>query len=131
MAISYITIGSNNLERSKRFYAAVLPLIGAEAGFEMPAEAFSFRLRDGVSIWISKPFDRKVAVSGNGGMIAFDAASEDDVRAAHAAAMSNGGSNEGEPGPRPQYGPEFFGGYVRDPDGTKMCFVFRRKVPKS
>ena len=131
MAISYITIGSNDLGRSKRFYAAVLPLIGAEAGFEMPAEAFSYRLRDGVSVWISKPFDQKVAVSGNGGMIAFDALSEDDVYAAHAAALAHGGTNEGDPGPRPQYGPEFFGAYARDPDGTKMCFVFRRKVHKS
>lgn len=131
MAISYITIGSNDLERSKRFYAAVLPLIGGEASFEVPTAAFSFRLRDGVSIWISKPFDQKVAVSGNGGMIAFDAVSEDDVRAAHAAALTQGGTNEGDPGPRPQYGPGFFGGYVRDPDGTKLCFVFRRKVHKS
>lgn len=131
MAISYVTIGSNDLERSRRFYASVLPLIGAKAGFEVPAVAFSFRLRDGVSIWISIPFDQKAAVSGNGGMIAFDAASEDVVYAAHAAALAQGGTDEGSPGPRPQYGPEFFGGYVRDPDGNKMCFVFRRKVPQS
>jgi catechol 2,3-dioxygenase-like lactoylglutathione lyase family enzyme len=130
MAISYISIGSNDLERSRRFYTAVLPLIGAETGPEMPG-AFSFRLRDGVSIWVGKPFNKNAAVPSNGGMIAFDSVSEDDVCAAHAAALAHGGADEGAPGPRPQYGPEFFGSYVRDPDGNKLCFVFRRKVPIS
>jgi predicted lactoylglutathione lyase len=49
---------------------------------------------------------------------------EAEVKAAHTAALSAGGTNEGEPGPRPQYGPDFYGAYVRDLDGNKMSFVF-------
>ncbi len=49
---------------------------------------------------------------------------ETEVQAAHAAALSAGGTNEGEPGPRPQYGPDFYGAYVRDLDGNKMSFVY-------
>lgn len=48
------------------------------------------------------------------------------MNAAHSAALANGGSNEGDPGPRPMYGPEFYGAYVRDPDGNKMSFIFNR-----
>ncbi len=131
MAISYLMIGSNNLERSRHFYAAVLPLIGGVAEFDYPGAAFSYRLRDSARVWISLPYDRKDAVPGNGGMIGFDAGDEDAVRAAHAAALIHGGTNEGDPGPRPNYGPEFFGGYVRDPDGTKLSFMILRKVPKA
>jgi len=50
--------------------------------------------------------------------------SEAEVQAAHSAALASGGSNEGDPGPRPQYGPDFYGAYVRDPDGNKMSFVY-------
>lgn len=58
-------------------------------------------------------------------MPGFGCASRGDVDAAHAAALANGGSDEGAPGPRPDYGPEFYGAYVRDPDGNKMSFVLR------
>ena len=49
--------------------------------------------------------------------------SEAEVHAVHAAALANGGSNEGDPGPRPRYGPDFYGPYVRDLDSNKMSFV--------
>ncbi|GAA0385012.1 hypothetical protein GCM10009093_09900 [Brevundimonas terrae] len=57
-------------------------------------------------------------------MVGLLGASEDEVQAVHAAALAHGGSNEGDPGPRPQYGPNFYGAYVRDPDGNKMSFVY-------
>ena len=50
--------------------------------------------------------------------------SEAEVQAAHASALAHGGSDEGAPGPRPQYGPNFYGAYVRDLDGNKMSFVY-------
>jgi catechol 2,3-dioxygenase-like lactoylglutathione lyase family enzyme len=56
-------------------------------------------------------------------MPGFGVPSEAAVQAAHVAAMANGGSDEGAPGPRPDYGPDFYGAYVRDPDGNKMSFI--------
>ena len=55
------------------------------------------------------PHDKAAATPANGTMIGFDGGSEAGVGAAHAAALANGGSDEGGPGPRPDYGPEFYG----------------------
>lgn len=67
------------------------------------------------------PFDEAPATQGNGSMTAFEAPSQDQVRALHAAALSAGGSDEGSPGFRADYGPRFFVGYLRDPDGNKIA----------
>ena len=53
-------------------------------------------------------------------MPGFRFASSDEVDGAHAAALAHGGRNEGDPGPRPMYGPDFYGAYVRDIDGNKI-----------
>ena len=85
---------------------------------------FCYELRGGGRIWVAAPFDGEAAMPGNGNMVGVLCASEAEVQAAHAAALANGGSNEGDPGPRPQYGPDFYGAYVRDLDGNKMSFVY-------
>ena len=129
MSIKYLMIGSNDLARSRSFYDAVMAQIGGAIAADYPGFTFSYQLRDdGGRIWIAPPYDKGAATPGNGSMIGFDAGSEDAVRAAHAAALAHGGTNEGDPGPRPQYGPQFFGGYVRDPDGNKMSFMFDREI---
>ena len=56
-------------------------------------------------------------------MVGFACANNKEVQTAHAMALSQGGMNEGDPGPRPLYGPDFFGAYCRDLDGNKMSFV--------
>jgi catechol 2,3-dioxygenase-like lactoylglutathione lyase family enzyme len=91
-----------------------------------PGHAYCYRLRDGGRIWIAPPYDKQAAMPANGTMIGFDAGSRAAVHGAHAAAMANGGTCEGAPGPRPNYGPDFHGAYARDPDGNKMSFVFDR-----
>jgi predicted lactoylglutathione lyase len=75
-------------------------------------------------LWLSTPFDQKAATAGNGNMVGLLCQSEDEAREAHSAALANGGTNEGDPGARPQYGPGFFGAYARDLDGNKMSFVY-------
>jgi catechol 2,3-dioxygenase-like lactoylglutathione lyase family enzyme len=123
MSINYLMIGSNDLARSRVFYDAVMPHIGAKPDADYEGLTFSYKLADGVSIWVVKPYDQQEAVPANGSMPGFTCPDKAAVDAAHAAALANGGSNEGDPGPRPMYGPEFYGGYVRDPDGNKMSFV--------
>ena len=58
-------------------------------------------------------------------MVAFAAPSRAAVDAAYAAAMAAGGTDEGAPGPRPKYTADYYGAYVRDPDGNKLHFVRR------
>ncbi len=127
MSLNYIMIGSNDLARSRIFYDAVMAEIGGAIEADYPGFAFCYRLSDGGRVWVVPPYDKQAATPGNGLMIGFGAGSEAAVHKAHTAALTHGGTNEGNPGPRPHYGPEFYGSYVRDPDGNKMSFIFLRE----
>jgi catechol 2,3-dioxygenase-like lactoylglutathione lyase family enzyme len=70
-----------------------------------------------------RPYDRKAASPGNGAMVAYKAPTRAAVDAFHAAALAAGGSDEGAPGIREHYHPDYYGAYVRDPDGNKLCAV--------
>lgn len=85
--------------------------------------AFFFELRGGGRVWVATPFNEETAVSGNGNMVEFACETKEDVDAAHRIALVQGWANEGDLGPRPLYGPEFYGAYVRNLDGNKMSFV--------
>jgi catechol 2,3-dioxygenase-like lactoylglutathione lyase family enzyme len=123
MTISYIMIGSNDLARSRVYYDAVMPHVGGTLAHDYEGITFGYALGDGVTVWVARPHDQNEARPANGSMPGFGCATREAVDAAHAAALANGGTDEGAPGPRPIYGPEFYGGYVRDPDGNKMSFV--------
>ena len=78
-----------------------------------------------IALWLCTPFNHRAATPGNGTMVAFSAKSWREVDGFHAAAVANGGSSEGPPGLRPQYNPDFYAAYVRDPDGNKLAAVCR------
>ncbi len=124
MSLNYVMIGSNDIARSRAYYDAVLPQLGGTVAMDFMPHAFCYQMRNGGRLWINSPFNKEGATPGNGNMVGLLGASEEEVQAAHAAALAHGGSNEGDPGPRPQYGPNFYGAYVRDPDGNKMSFVY-------
>jgi hypothetical protein len=63
---------------------------------------------------------------GNGVHVAFNATSEQMIHAFHRAALEAGGTDDGAPGPRPDYGPDYFGAFVRDLDGNKIEAVLVR-----
>ena len=123
---SHVTIGTNDLARAAPFYDAVMSALGIErvpskyqtwAAWRHPGEAATLR--------VGRPYDGQPAHQGNGWMAAFAAPSRAAVDAAHAAALAAGGRDEGAPGPRPQFAPDYYGAYVRDPDGNKLHFVHR------
>jgi len=71
--------------------------------------------------YVKPPFDGKAASTGNGTMIAFEARNQKQVRDLHAAALTAGGFDEGQPGFRDSYSPGFYVGYLRDPQGNKVA----------
>lgn len=119
----YITLGTNDLDRARRFYDPVLATLGltrergddTEIGYAAAGD-------DRCRLWITRPFDGKPATVGNGSMPAMIAATPAAVDAFHKAALANGGSDEGKPGLRP-YGTAFYACFVRDPDGNKLAAV--------
>ncbi|MET0250624.1 MAG: VOC family protein [Novosphingobium sp.] len=114
--IGYVTLGTNDRERSARFYDALLGELGV--GRLMETEQFIAWGKPGeTGIGLTTPFDGNTATVGNGVMVALVANDEDQVRRLHAIALANGGSDEGEPGER---FPGFYAAYFRDPDGNKL-----------
>ncbi|MEO9819233.1 MAG: VOC family protein [Paracoccaceae bacterium] len=124
--IAYVTVGADDIARAKRFYTAFLPAL--DYGLKEGAEGLSFALPvpSGQApmlpdFYVKPTFDGHPARAGNGTMIAFEARSQSQVRDLHAAALAAGGSDEGQPGFRASYGPHFYVGYLRDPQGNKIA----------
>ncbi|WP_257548627.1 VOC family protein [Sphingopyxis sp. DBS4] len=124
MSIAYITIGTNDMARSRRYYDAVMPHLGGRLEVDYGDQACCYAMPSEQRVWIGKPNDGLAAAPGNGIMPGFLCESQAAVDAAHAAALACGGTNDGDPGPRPLYGPDFYGAYARDPEGNKMSFVY-------
>ncbi len=123
--LGYVTIGTNDIDRSVAFFDPVLAALGAERTFKDGNWAGYKRGGEEIDILICAPFDEKTASFGNGSMLAFKANSRGDVEAFHAAALKNGGKDEGAPGVRGESEPPFYGAYVRDPEGNKFCAYFK------
>lgn len=119
--IGYVTIGALDVEAALPFYDALFGEIGYERAFLDGGWAGYGPRGQSQNVFICPPFDGQPARAGNGIMIAFRAPSEQAVRAAHAAGLANGGTDEGAPGPRPPESTSFFGAYLRDATGNKLC----------
>jgi catechol 2,3-dioxygenase-like lactoylglutathione lyase family enzyme len=128
--ILYTTVGYSDYERAVRFYDAVFAVLGQPrcADWGKGFAGWGASHDEGASFWICPPFNGKAPAPGNGTMFGFRAKDERQVQAFHAAALANGGSDEGAPGTRPYYDPDFYVAYVRDPDGNKLsCFYHRHR----
>lgn len=117
--LHHVSIGVSDVTRAADFYDAVLGALGYKRTAQYLPYAIAYG--EGVSeFWIQLPHDHEAASAGNGAHFGFSARSQDAVHRFHAAALANGGTDEGAPGPRPDYGPEYFGAFVRDPFGNKV-----------
>lgn len=122
--LSHITLGTNDYERATRFYDKVLSTLGFERVPKPVGKPPLYaRNNEMPYLYLYKPFDGRPATWGNGTHVAFLAKSVEVVDAFHAAALENGGSDEGPPGVREHYGPDYYAAYVRDPDGNKLQAV--------
>ena len=119
----YATVGTNDLLRAGRFYDAVLPFLGYRRQKEAPGE-IGYAADEDVRcrFWVVEPFNREPATFGNGVTIALVAPNRAAVDAFHAAALAEGGTDEGAPGLRPFHA-SFYAAFVRDHDGNKLAAV--------
>lgn len=129
---SHVMVGSNDIERSKRFYDAVLGVLGAGdpvRNVNATGQQRLFYRHDGASFCISEPIDGAPASCANGGTIGFRCTSPQQVQQFHDAAVAHGGTSvEQAPGLRGEGTPgALYLAYVRDPDGHKLCALHRPK----
>ena len=123
---NYVTVGTSDSAKSNAFYDATLLTIGWSKHMEFPGWcAYSEGgTGNGFTVWVCTPFNGEQASAGNGSMIGFMVKSRAEVDAFYAAAMVNGGADEGAPNPRPHYGPNWYAAYMRDPSGNKLGVVY-------
>lgn len=120
---SHVTVGSNDIARSKAFYDGLGQPLGLLCHLESPGGIGYGQQGGRPQLWIVTPLDKNAATVGNGITIGLEADTRPAVDAAYAAAMAQGGKDEGTPGLRPHYHANYYAAYVRDPDGNKVCVV--------
>jgi len=128
---NHIMVGTNDINRSERFYNAVLGTLGAGAPIRNQAASGHTRLfyrHEGNSFCVSEPINGEQASAANGATIGFKCSSPEQVQQFHDIAVAHGGSSiEEPPGPRESNLGTMHLAYVRDPDGNKLCAIYRAK----
>ena len=123
--ISHMSLGTNDFAKSKAFYDAVLATLSIPCMMTYEGNSAGYG-REFPEFWIGMPHDGQPAAPGNGWHLCFNAERREQVDAFHEKALQLGGTDEGKPGLRPQYTPDYYAAFVRDPDGNKIeavCFV--------
>lgn len=126
---NHVMVGSNDIERSKCFYDAVLGTLGVDEPIRNKADSGHMRLfyrHNGNAFCVTEPINGREATFANGGTIAFKCDSPEQVREFHDTAVAHGGQSiENPPGLRDSNLGAMYLAYVRDPDGNKLCAIFR------
>ncbi len=124
---SHVMIGTNDLERSRAFYDAVLGTLGVPPGHVDRHRVF-WRTPTGI-FSVSVPINGEPATVGNGTTIGFACSSSEQADAWHAAGCAHGGATCEDPtGVREGASGKLYLAYLRDPDGNKLCALYR--LPK-
>lgn len=120
--ISHVSVGTNRYAEARAFYEKVLATLGCRIIMEHPgATAFGKQFPE---FWVQEPHDGKKAATGNGIHFGFMAGSKAEVDTFHKAAIAAGGSDDGKPGGRADYGEPYYGCFIRDLDGHKIEAAF-------
>ncbi|WP_081991634.1 VOC family protein [Inquilinus limosus] len=120
--LSHITVGVADVSRALQFYGPVFESLGLILKFADDKWAYwKAPGADRPLFIVARPFDGRPATVGNGQMVALLAKTRSLVDQCYAAALAHGGTDEGTPGLRPHYHPNYYGAYFRDLDGNKLC----------
>ncbi|MCS6996640.1 MAG: VOC family protein [Casimicrobiaceae bacterium] len=126
---SHVFVGTNDVERAKRFYDAVFAVLGGAPGTIGTNKTGQRRViyrHDGATFAATEPINGQPATVGNGGTIGFRCSSEEQVKAFHDAGVAAGGTSiEDPPGWREGSAGRLYLAYLRDPDGNKLCALYR------
>ena len=118
--IAHVSIGVRNIDKSKRFYDAALEPLGYKclrAARSLVGYGYG---RNSIALWVVQA-ERPVPADEKSGLhFCFTAANAAAVNAFHAAAIAAGGSDNGAPGLRPNYGPDYYAAFIIDPDGYRI-----------
>lgn len=123
---SHIFVGVKDFDRALAFYKPVMEVLGAPLRFVdagRPWAGWQSLPNPRPLFLIGTPFDREKHAAGNGQMVAFLAKDRATVDEVHRVALALGAGSEGEPGLRPEYHANYYGAYIRDPEGNKLCFA--------
>lgn len=121
---SHMMVGSNDIDRSKKFYDATFQAIGGNAGIKDEKGRLVYLHNGGVFL-VTQPIDGAPATAGNGCTIGF-AMTPEQADAWHKAGQENGGTAiEDPPGVRSGGMGDLYLAYLRDPDGNKLCALHR------
>lgn len=122
---SHVVVGTNDLEKTRRFYDAVLGSLGYGEGLNRADGGYVYAAGNS-SFIVTGPLDGQPATHANGGTIGFTCQSTDQVDLWHAAGIANGGKSvEDPPGVRETPTGALYLAYLRDPDGNKLCALYR------
>ena len=114
----HISIGVRDLARTRSFYDAALAPLGVTRKYQRE-DMLGYGI-DEIRFWIS-PTKHPVPADMESGLhICFAAPTREAVQAFHAAAVKAGGTDNGAPGPRPQYGENYYAAFIIDPDGFRL-----------
>ena len=118
---SHMMVGSNDIDRSKKFYDATFAAIGGKPGIQDDKGRLIY-MHNGGMFLVTKPIDGEAATPGNGMTIGIAMESPEQADAWHAAGVANGGKAiEDPPGVRDGGAMKMYLAYLRDPDGNKFC----------
>ena len=118
---SHVVLGANDVEKSKKFYDAIIGATGGKPGFTDDKGRVIY-MHNGGMLLITKPINGEPACHANGGTVGFKMASTEQADAWHKAGTDNGGTTcEDAPGIRDVGGTKMYLAYLRDPDGNKLC----------
>ncbi len=118
---SHMMVGSNDIDRSRKFYDALFQSIGGKAGRTDEKGRLSYMHKGGIFM-VTRPIDGQPATPGNGSTIGFAVDGPEQAHAWHEAGLGAGGTAiEDAPGVRSGGGRSLYLAYLRDPDGNKLC----------
>jgi len=118
--ISYVTLGVSDLNAAKAFYSELLGEMGAKVLIDMDRISFIGKSMAAPMLAVCVPYNKEAPQAGNGTMVAFAPGSKEAIDSMYNKAIELGATCDGAPGDRiPNV---FYGAYVKDPDGNKLCF---------
>ncbi len=128
MMLHHVSIGVRDVPTAAEFYDKVLGALGYKRVMEFMPHAVAYG-DTAPEFWVGLPHNQQAPSVGNGAHFSFAAKSKGAVQKFYAVALELGGSDDGAPGPRPDYGPDYYGAFVKDPEGNKIEAVVVAMTP--